>query len=68
MADRIARTFSRSGATRAVALDISKTFDRFWHAGHAGRNLKSYGILVQILDLICSFPSSDIGPYLFFSQ
>ena len=25
--------FSRSGATRAVALDISKTFKRVWHAG-----------------------------------
>ena len=26
--DRIARNFNRSGATRAVALDISKVFDR----------------------------------------
>ena len=26
--DRIARAFNRSGATRAVALDISKAFDR----------------------------------------
>ena len=26
--DRIARTLNRSGATRAVALDISKAFDR----------------------------------------
>ena len=31
--DRIARAFNRSGATRAVALDISKVFDRVWHAG-----------------------------------
>ena len=31
--DRIARAFNRSGATRAVALDISKAFDRIWHAG-----------------------------------
>ena len=45
-------------ATQAVALDISKTFDRFWHAGHAGHNLKSYGILVQILGLFSSFPSN----------
>ena len=30
---RIARAFNRSGATRAVALDISKAFDRVWHAG-----------------------------------
>ena len=28
--DRIARGFNRSGATRAVALDISKAFDRVW--------------------------------------
>ena len=28
VSDRIARTFNRSGATRAVALDISKAFDR----------------------------------------
>ena len=31
--DRIARAFNRSGATRAVALDIFNTFDRVWHAG-----------------------------------
>ena len=31
--DRIARAFNRSGATRAVALDISKAFNRVWHAG-----------------------------------
>ena len=28
VSDRIARAFDRSGATRAVALDISKAFDR----------------------------------------
>ena len=33
MSDRIARVFNRSGATRAVALDISEAFDRVWHAG-----------------------------------
>ena len=27
------RAFNRSGATRAVALDISKAFDRVWPAG-----------------------------------
>ena len=30
--DRITKAFNRSGATRAVALDISKAFDRVWHA------------------------------------
>ena len=41
--DRIARAFNRSGATRAVALDKSKAFDRFWNAGLLHK-LKSYGI------------------------
>ena len=42
--DRIARAFNRSGATRAVALDIPKAFDRVWHAGLLHK-LKSYFIL-----------------------
>ena len=33
ISDRIARAFSRSGATPAVALEISKAFDRVWLAG-----------------------------------
>ena len=32
VSDSIARAFNSSGATRAVALDISKDFDRVWHA------------------------------------
>ena len=31
VSDRIARVFDRSGATGAVALDISKGFNRVWH-------------------------------------
>ena len=31
--NRIARGFNRSGATRAVALDIFNLFDRVWHTG-----------------------------------
>ena len=31
--DRRARSFNRSGATRAIAFDISKAFDRVWHTG-----------------------------------
>ena len=31
--DRIARAFNRSGAAGAVALDISKAFDRVWLVG-----------------------------------
>ena len=43
VSDRIARAFNRSGATREVALDISKAFDRVWHASLLHK-LKSYGI------------------------
>ena len=54
VSDRIARAFNRSGVTRAVALDISKAFDRVWHAGLLHK-LKSYGISGQIFGLISSF-------------
>ena len=57
VSDRIARAFNRSGATRAVALDISKAFDRVWHAGLLHK-LKSYGISGQIFGLITSFLSN----------
>ena len=43
VSDRIARAFNRSGATREVALDVSKAFDRVWHAGLLHKR-KSYGI------------------------
>ena len=55
--DKIARTFKRSGATRAVALDISKAFDRVRHAGLLHK-LKYYGISGQKFALISSFLSS----------
>ena len=55
--DKIARTFNRSGASRAVALDISKAFGRVWHAGFPHK-LKSYGISGQIFGLISSFFSN----------
>ena len=54
MSDRIARAFNRSGATRAVALDISEAFDRVWHASLLHK-LKSYGISGQIFGFISSF-------------
>ena len=57
MSDGIARAFNRSGATRAVALDISKAFDRVWHAGLLHK-LKSYGILGHIFGLLSSFLSN----------
>ena len=57
VSDRIARAFNRSGATRVVALDISKAFDRVWHAVLLHR-LKSYQISGQIFGLISSFFSN----------
>ena len=57
VSDRIARAFNRSGATWAVALDISKAFDKVWHAGLLHK-LKSYGMSGQIFGLISSFLSN----------
>ena len=55
--DRIARTFNRSGATRAVVLDIYKAFDKVWHSGLLHK-LKSYEISGQIFGLISYFLSN----------
>ena len=55
--DRIARAFNRSGANQAVPLDISKAFDRVWHAGLLHK-LKSSGISGQIFGLISSLLSN----------
>ena len=56
VSDRNVRAFNRSGAGRSVALDISKTFDRVWHADLL-HNFKSYGISGQLFGLISSFLS-----------
>ena len=48
---------NRSGATRAVALDISKTLDRVWHVVLLHK-LKSYGISGQIHGVLSSFLSN----------
>ena len=53
VSDRIARAVNRSWATRAVVRDISKAFDRVWHAGL--HKLKSYGVSCQLFGLISSF-------------
>ena len=58
VSDRITRAFNnRSESTRAVALDISKAFDKVWHAGLLHK-LKFYGISGQIFGLISSFLSN----------
>ena len=57
MSDRIARAFNRPGASRAVALDISKAFVGIWHAG-LHHKLRSYVISDQMFGLIPSFLSN----------
>ena len=57
VSDRIARALNGSGATRAVTLDLSKAFDRVWHAGLLHKR-KSYGISGQIFGHISSFLSN----------
>ena len=57
VSDRIVRAFNRSGVTQAVALDISKDFDRIWQA-RLLHKLKSYGISGQIFGLTSSFISN----------
>ena len=56
VSDKIARAFNGSGATPAVALDISKAFDGAWHADLLSKRT-SYGISGQIFGLISSFLS-----------
>ena len=51
---RFARAFNRSEATRAVALDMSKVFNRVWNVGLLHK-LKSCGISGQIFGLTLSF-------------
>ena len=52
--DWIAATFSRCGATQAVTPDISKAFNRVWHASLLHK-LKPYGISGHIFYLISPF-------------
>ena len=54
VSDRIARAFNRSETTRAVALNISKAFDRVWRVGLLHKR-SSCGITGQIFGLISSF-------------
>ena len=58
VSDRIASAFNRSGATRDVALDISKAFDRVLNAGLLHK-LKFHGISGQIFGLILLFSVID---------
>ena len=57
VSNSITRAFNSSWATRAVALDILKAFDRVWHTSLLHKP-KSCEISGQIFDLISSFLSS----------
>ena len=55
--ERLSRALEAGGQGRAVALDISKAFDKVWHAGLLHK-LRGYGINGHLLDLIKSFLSN----------
>ena len=57
VSDRTARAFNRSGVTVAVALDISKAFNKVWHAGLLHK-LMSCRVSGEIFGLISSFLTS----------
>ena len=57
VSDRIARVFHMSGATEAVALVVSKAFDRIWYTDLL-QKLNSYRSSGQIFGLISPFPSN----------
>ena len=56
VSDKTARSFIRSRATGAVALDISKSFDRVWHGGllHKLKSLLEFQIRYLALFLLFS--------------
>ena len=56
LTDRFYRCLDKGGCSRAIGLDISKAFDRVWHAGLLYK-LKAYGICGEIFNIISSFLS-----------
>ena len=58
VSDSIAWIFNRSRVAWAVAIDISKAFERVWDAGLIHK-LNSYGIVEHILTLFCRFSVID---------
>ena len=51
MTEGIAGTLKLSGTTRAIALDISKAFDRVWHNGLLHK-LRAYGVTDGIFQIL----------------
>ena len=54
--ERIHQSLGVSGEDRAIALDISKAFDKVWHA-YLLHKLKAYGVSGFVLVIIKSFLS-----------
>jgi len=54
--ERVNCALDNSGQARAIALDISKAFDKVWHAGLI-RKLEGYGVCGRVLRIISSFLS-----------
>ena len=52
--ERIYNSLDTGGETRATALDMSKAFDKVWHAGLIHK-LKAYGVVDPILRILESF-------------
>ena len=52
--DRFYRALDKCGEARAIALDISKAFDKVWHCGLL-RKLSSYGVSGNVFKIIESF-------------
>ena len=57
LSDRIAQAFNSSGASGAVALNISKAFDRVWHAVLRKLSAYIFGISAQTFGLISTLDS-----------
>ena len=54
LSERNYNSLDASGYTRAIALDISKAFDKVCHAGLLHK-LKAYGVVGPILGILESF-------------
>ena len=50
VSNRIASAFNKSGATQAVALNISKAFDRVWHAAKFQVRYLALFLLFSVID------------------
>ncbi|KAI8512007.1 hypothetical protein Bbelb_111070 [Branchiostoma belcheri] len=56
ISEKVYRALNACGESRLVALDISKAFDKVWHAGLI-RKLEAYGIRGPMANILSSFLS-----------